>query len=94
MGALLVQARGLEAVLVSKLKKEQSQEQLQLVAQLASSGKVPDNVLKYVVDKALEIGGIPLDEIDAGTDGAQPAPPVQPSPPGVPSAPVGLGTRA
>lgn len=88
MGSLLVQARGLEAVLVSKLKKEQSQEQLQLVAQLASSGKVPDNVLKYVVDKALEIGGVPLDEIDAGTEGAQPAPPVQPTPPGVPSGPL------
>jgi hypothetical protein len=79
----------LEAVLVSKLKKEQSAEQLQLVAQLASSGKVPDNVLKYVVDKALEIGGVPLDEIDGGTEGAQPAASVQPGPPGVPSAPTG-----
>lgn len=91
MGALLVQAKGLSGVLAEKLQKEQSQEQLRLVAQLAASGKVPDNVLTYVVNKALEIGGVPLDEIDAGTGGAQPPPPVTggptaPQPQGPPSA--------
>lgn len=62
-GDAMVRARGTEGLLQKEIDKQNSLENLQMIAQLSQTGQVDPKVLNWAVTKALETSGVPLDEL-------------------------------
>lgn len=76
-GDCMVMARGTEGLLQKEVEKQNSLENLQMIAQLANTGQVDPRVLHWAIMQALRTSGVPLAEL--GVD-ETPEQPNQPDP--------------
>ncbi|MGE8165194.1 hypothetical protein ACQKRQ_34225 [Paraburkholderia sp. NPDC080076] len=96
-GDAKVKARGTSGLLEKEVAKQNAQDMLQFIAQLAQGGQVSPAVMRWAIDQALTASGVPLDQFPAESTPAaqqqaqQQAVQGQPGAPGVPSPSGGPG---
>jgi hypothetical protein len=61
-GDAKVKARGTSGLLQKEVNKQQTQDTLGFIAQLAQTGQVEPAVMKWAIDQALTAAGVPLDQ--------------------------------
>ncbi|ETD67429.1 hypothetical protein V757_11430 [Pelistega indica] len=76
-GDSMVRARGMEGLLQKEIDKQNSLENLQMIAQLSQTGQVDPKVLNWAVTKALQTSGVPLAELGVDDQAEMPAHPDQ-----------------
>ncbi|MGF6599803.1 hypothetical protein P3T23_004537 [Paraburkholderia sp. GAS448] len=91
-GDAKVKARGTSGLLEKEVAKQNAQDTLQFIAQLAQTGDIPPALLKWAIDQALVAAGVPLDQFpDESTPSQQAGAPQQPGAPGAPPSPSPVG---
>ncbi|SAK40839.1 hypothetical protein AWB82_00247 [Caballeronia glebae] len=71
-GDAKVKARGTSGLLQKEVNKQQTQDTLGFIAQLAQTGQVSPPAMQWAIDQALTAAGVPLDQFPAQQTPAQP----------------------